>query len=433
MRYQQQFFDYFYQIVRYIAAQPLNLGGGAAPSGGDGGPPGGFMGMLPQTRIAYDMTEASTEFTPTPTISATLLDNLNHIRYRIDAVEAISSGIDIYQDGALVAHNVTIIDFIQDFEVTEIDTGHITVTTSISGIGSGETLPGTVMSGVFNEDLSAQCDGSNVTFDTVNAFKPGSLSVFYNGLKQTDDYVTQDADYNGFTLTFAPDANDELTVDYVMDTDGIGIFLSHIHSNYITYDYAEANYVTYEALLAYLTSGFVISTHNHVESDIIDLSHDADLIKGVTITDTPFNERDVLMYTTSSGWLGTSLLVKQQILFTIEGANLTSTDEGIKTLRVSAHDVGDYCTIDEVYCTLGTAPSTTALRVDIMKNGVSVFDINEYIEIPVGDTEASKSTDMSPSLLAKNDILQLELVQGDDDAADLVAHLRFSYPIALTL
>lgn len=63
---------------------PLILGGVGGPSGGVGGPPGGFIGYLPQRRVAYDATEAET---PAVTVSGSLVDNLNHIRFRLRAVE----------------------------------------------------------------------------------------------------------------------------------------------------------------------------------------------------------------------------------------------------------------------------------------------------------------------------------------------------------
>ena len=59
-------------------AQPLYLGGTAGSSGGVGSPAGGFIGQLVQSKVAYDTTEGSSA--PTSG-SASLVDNLNHIRY----------------------------------------------------------------------------------------------------------------------------------------------------------------------------------------------------------------------------------------------------------------------------------------------------------------------------------------------------------------
>jgi len=69
-------------------ARPLQLGGYAGNNGGVGGPPGGFIGYLPQGRVAYDQTEA--EIWATSGIS--LVDNLNRIRYRISQIEGSGVG-----------------------------------------------------------------------------------------------------------------------------------------------------------------------------------------------------------------------------------------------------------------------------------------------------------------------------------------------------
>lgn len=58
------------------------LGGTSGSGGGSGGPPGGFVGKLIQTQITYDTTEAETLAG-----STSLVDNLNHIRYRINVME----------------------------------------------------------------------------------------------------------------------------------------------------------------------------------------------------------------------------------------------------------------------------------------------------------------------------------------------------------
>lgn len=87
------FFDEINKALQQVKiinnTESLWLGAGAGPDGGTGSRPGGFIGYLPQTRVAYDTTEASKI-----TGSGSLLDNLNHIRYNIDAInDQISSGV----------------------------------------------------------------------------------------------------------------------------------------------------------------------------------------------------------------------------------------------------------------------------------------------------------------------------------------------------
>lgn len=82
--YEQTFFDYLNGVKQLLKAQPIVLGGVSGGSGGSGGPPGGFVGQLPQNKVAYDTTEAESSGTTT---SGSLLDNLNHIRYRLATIE----------------------------------------------------------------------------------------------------------------------------------------------------------------------------------------------------------------------------------------------------------------------------------------------------------------------------------------------------------
>lgn len=91
-RYDRKFFEYLENLKRHLQTMPLNLGGLAAYSGGYGvkGPPAGYIGHLPQTRVSYDYTEAALSGVHPSGVS--LLDNLNHIRYRLTAVESGTVG-----------------------------------------------------------------------------------------------------------------------------------------------------------------------------------------------------------------------------------------------------------------------------------------------------------------------------------------------------
>jgi hypothetical protein len=101
--------DFSYTIIEFInnavksaSMKPLNLGGINYSGGGYGGPPGGFVGVLPQTRVAYDYSELS--YSGIPSSGVSLLDNLNHIRYRIEE-EAIQ-----YPDGITIVGTGTFDD-----------------------------------------------------------------------------------------------------------------------------------------------------------------------------------------------------------------------------------------------------------------------------------------------------------------------------------
>ena len=69
--------DIVQSVQRRIAITPIWLGGGSGAGGGAGQRPGGFLGKLIQSLVAYDETEGNSISTGS---SPALLDNLNHIR-----------------------------------------------------------------------------------------------------------------------------------------------------------------------------------------------------------------------------------------------------------------------------------------------------------------------------------------------------------------
>ena len=73
-----------------------------------GNPPGGYIGQLPQTQVRYDLLESGIL-----TGSGSLLDNLNHIRYRLNVLESggTPGSISVYEDDILIASGVTVLNF----------------------------------------------------------------------------------------------------------------------------------------------------------------------------------------------------------------------------------------------------------------------------------------------------------------------------------
>jgi hypothetical protein len=97
-KYDRQLFKYFKAVEKKVSNKPLLLGGFSGPSGGI--PPAGVIGMLPQTKVAYDTTEAAMSGT---SVSGSLLDNMNHIRYRIVGLEDV---IDTIVSSGGVGHTI---------------------------------------------------------------------------------------------------------------------------------------------------------------------------------------------------------------------------------------------------------------------------------------------------------------------------------------
>lgn len=154
MNFERLFFEILANLQRYLDVRPINLGGSSGENGGYEGRPGGFLGQLPQIRIAYDETEAATSgFIDSENPS--LLDNLNHIRYDITNLQANS------------------------FES-------------------------------YNIDLSSQINGITNQFTINEPFVSSTLRIFYNGLRQGNFTAIT----SGFQLDFIPTSGDSLLVDY---------------------------------------------------------------------------------------------------------------------------------------------------------------------------------------------------------------------------
>lgn len=131
--------DMIESATRNSRAAPLNLGGFAGAGGGVGGPPGGFIGRLPQYQVGYDTYEIETMDTlPSGEVGNSgwsLVDNLNHIRYRLRAIEdGVSiSGIVVVDDNIpSTFNNIFTLHFTGDpVSVTSLGTGQVEI--SISG------------------------------------------------------------------------------------------------------------------------------------------------------------------------------------------------------------------------------------------------------------------------------------------------------------
>lgn len=123
---------------RTFKAAPMNLGGIPGSGGGIGGPPGGFIGWLPQRRVAYDTDELAT--LDTAVSGSSILDNLNHIRYRIGVLESgVAASLTVVDDNfALPYYDVGTIHFSgAGITVTDLGSGDIRVSVEATGSGGG--------------------------------------------------------------------------------------------------------------------------------------------------------------------------------------------------------------------------------------------------------------------------------------------------------
>ena len=168
--------DLLDQAARNIKTTPLNLGGVGGTGGGVGGPPGGFIGQLPQYRVAYDTLEAATLNTLPSGLTGisgwSLVDNLNHIRYRLDVLESGGS-ICVVDDNTITSYlDATHLHFSgAGVVINDLGGGHVQAVIVATGSGGGG-MDETTANGLY------------LRLDTTNKPLTGSLDI----TPGTDDY-----------------------------------------------------------------------------------------------------------------------------------------------------------------------------------------------------------------------------------------------------
>lgn len=251
-RYEQQWFEYLNAFKRDIMMQPLMLGGAWGSGGGIGGRPGGFIGYLPQTRVAYDTDEFATLAT---TLSGSLLDNLNHIRYRIQTLESSSgagASISVYQNGTEVETNVTILDFAGGVNVTNPTVGRVLVTVSgallhnqfLFSIEGGIAFSGVSDNGTRPLRIAVHDVGSVAVIDevylTLNQVPASGvrINILKNGstVFQAPTYVeitgyeaSRTTNFTNNTIT----KNDILQAQLIQADDNASDLVIHVRYNYV--------------------------------------------------------------------------------------------------------------------------------------------------------------------------------------------------------
>jgi hypothetical protein len=395
------FFYTYYQhleaLERKIKASPINLGGILASGGGTGGPPGGFLGMLPQTRVAYDLSEASlsgfvsgSPYDPSGVlISASLLDNMNHIRYRITALEigGSGSGVHIYNNDTLIATGIHILDFKGDF-VDAVDVGGNEVEITVSGKKEFVHL---------DDTPSTYTSHANkyVTVNNAETLLEFSTVVFSGG---TDWKVKVSAN----------DTTQGFLEDKVVAGSGIQVSTLNDGSN--------------EDLQV------AIGSHTHVEADVLDLTHDADLIKGVTVSALAPTTDDVLAYD-GSKWTPTPLPAGADAVRVIgfyqeftSGWQMLASGGAAIPVRMLTPWAG---TISNVVASVVNAPTVSGVIVDIHKNGTTVFTTQgNRPNIAVGTLDDLTSTP-DVTAFAMNDVFTCHIDQvGQTGGEGLLVQVR---------
>ncbi len=189
--YEQTLLSYLENLKQQLNIKPLNLGGLYGSAGGVGGPPGGFTGFLPQTRIAFDTTEA--EIWSYVTISGvpsgvSLVTNLNRIRYRLAEAEKKQALFSFEGTAVVGSHAIRIYNFLADKTI-------VGVYASCSSAPTGAAI-------IVDVNLNG------TTIFTNQSHRPQiAASAFYGSTTtidvptwSTNSYITVDIDQVGSTL-----------------------------------------------------------------------------------------------------------------------------------------------------------------------------------------------------------------------------------------
>ena len=231
MRLEEVIYSAIDNARRQMQISPLLLGGVTASAGGSEGRPGGYIGQLPQHKVTYDLSELAT--LDTSISGESLVDNLNHIRYRVQTLEEAPEGgiSEIKQDNTVLATGITVLDFSNQFILTEDPVGEINLDivaqnefvygleTNTNAEGQTEVFLAQPFRSlkVYNENLSSQISTAisgiyNLTYNYIY----NTVRLYYNGLRQMPNtYTVLSSGSTGeLQLLFTPDSTDYLLVDY---------------------------------------------------------------------------------------------------------------------------------------------------------------------------------------------------------------------------
>ena len=374
-KYDINLFQYFDAVKRTALATPLNLGGITASGGGTGAPPGGFIGLLPQSRVAYDLSESAyLGYAEGTVVSASLIDNLAHIRYRLETLE--NGGIDIYDDDVLVSSGISILDFKGDFIYTN-KVGSSEVEITVSGKKNFTNLDDTPNS------YSSQAN----KYVTVNNSE--------TGLEFTT-VVISGADYK--VKASANDTTEGFLEDKIVAGSGITISTLNDGAN-------EDIQVT-------------ISNHTHIENDITDLTHDAVSLQGITVSAISPTNKDLLKYD-GYNWTPTAGNDTRII-----GFGHSATLSGGLSLPVRMHAPWNG-TITNVTATVDTPPTVSSIIIDINKNGTTIFTTQANRPTIGAGTNDDLSSVPDTTAVVLNDVFTCDIDQvGVFPGAGLVVQVR---------
>lgn len=109
----------------------------------------------------------------------------------------------------------TIVDVVAELPVVDVGVDDTVVSViTVDGPPGPQGNPGT-NSPVFNEVPVGVKDGVNLVFETAEAFRPGTVVLYYNGIREEANESFTESAPNMIVLDFAPGPQDKLRVDYL--------------------------------------------------------------------------------------------------------------------------------------------------------------------------------------------------------------------------
>lgn len=342
-----------YSIMGFSQGNKLALGGVAGSGGGTGSPIAGIVGQLAQRYITYDTSEEATASGNT-----SLVDNLNHMRYRLHVLEstpAVGTFIDLtdtpetytgYGKYYLAVKESE--DGVEFIPITAggggnsnpifkaegyidvasgIDIAYLCTTSgTINNISTYvETVSGTLILDV-NKNMTTifttQENRPTITEAGVDASLTPDITTFVSG-----DIFTVDIDAVG-------EASNLIAVINLTTASGVSelVYWNDVLSKPETF--APSAHTHLWAEITDPPATYTPASHTHTESEITDLDHDAVKLQGINIsTDTPISG-ELLTYD-GTNWIPSGITLTTDFLSLTDTPSSYSVQAG-KYLVVSS-------------------------------------------------------------------------------------------------
>lgn len=361
MSFERRIFYYLENLKRQLRTQPLILGGVTASGGGLGAPPGGFIGVLPQTRVAFDLTEAVASGIPAS--GPSLLDNLNRIRY--DIANLSGGGSSTFTGLTDTPGNYTG-DSGKVVTVKNTEDGLEFSTASFSG--------NQIVYDYKQEDVTSQIPDGSDNFDLTETPISGYVTVHYNGVTQQPNNYTILA--SGIHTKFSPVAGDELFVEYRYTVSGGTSFIDvqkddvTVVSGILTLNFEGGVTVTDEGskkVTVTISGGVGGADTDAIHVDV------ANEITGITVKTTPVDADEFVIEDSAAAY------VKKAVTF----GNLESAldHDQLTNFAADEHRVWENSIAQDVHADNITQGSITQHQAALSITESQISDLGHVVEI----------------------------------------------------